>query len=153
MLIHFICRGNAVRSIMSEAYLKSLNIPNVDIISSGAVADIYREHNKKYLARAKALLLHHGITVPVKEEAQQLTQAFVDEATLNICVNQRAYDDASKVVTLPDTTLVWHIDDIGEGDRQAPDDARDYFEEVMFQEVKAHVDTLVSEVLTHRSET
>jgi predicted protein tyrosine phosphatase len=35
MNIHFICRGNVLRSLIAETYLRSLELPNITVISSG----------------------------------------------------------------------------------------------------------------------
>lgn len=35
MNIHFVCRGNILRSVIAEAHLKSLNLEGITVISSG----------------------------------------------------------------------------------------------------------------------
>jgi protein-tyrosine-phosphatase len=63
MTINFICIGNAHRSIVAEAYFKSLAIKDVEVKSSGSSADKYRESNKinGYYDKTIALLKRHGL--------------------------------------------------------------------------------------------
>jgi hypothetical protein len=50
MLIHFICRGNSFRSIIAEAYLNSLRIKGLRILSSGTAAASDKAKNLAYYA-------------------------------------------------------------------------------------------------------
>ena len=144
MKVHFVCRGNAVRSLMADAYLKSLNLPGIEVTSSGSVAEKHREVNRVHFGRTVALLERHGHGPYVKPASTQLEQATIDEQDIVVCVNQRAYDEAQKIVTLPPQTIIWHIDDINEGTRIAAEDARDEFEEVIYQEVVENTNNLVT---------
>ena len=52
MIVHFICRGNAFRSIIAEAYLNSLKFENLKATSSGTAAAVDRAGNRGACAAA-----------------------------------------------------------------------------------------------------
>jgi protein-tyrosine-phosphatase len=148
MKIHYICRGNVVRSLIAETYTRSLQLPDIEVSSSGTVADRHRdrdftiEHRKRTLA----LLDRHGLSSYAKSISSQISQKEIDKQDLVVCVNQRAYDEAIQLVTLPKHTIVWHIDDIGEGQRILTSDDRTEHEEAIFNEIKASVDELATRI-------
>ena len=145
MKIHYICRGNVVRSLSAEAYTRSLDLPGVEVSSSGTVADQdrYEQFTIDHRARTVELLQRHGLKQTIKMTIDQTSQAVVDAQDIVVCVNQRAYDEAVKIVDLPDDTIVWGVDDIGEGERRAKDGDRTESEEAIFSEVTTQVDRLI----------
>jgi len=145
MNVHFICRGNAHRSVMAEAYLKSLNLPGVTVFSSGVVADKDREPNRVHLQDTRTMLAEHGIGDYAKSESEQLTQDRLSEDDVTICVNQIAYDEGAKFLTFPSNTIIWDINDTGEGNRQLKTgDPETYFDEQIFSQIKANIDLFVA---------
>ncbi len=149
MTIHFICRGNVLRSLIAETYLKSLSLPDIAVLSSGTVADDYRVSNIAlgYRDNTRQLLARHGLATYTKQAAEQLTQARLNNTQLVICANQIAFDEAQAIVKLPANTIVWDIMDIGEGTRIANSAAaRHAYEEEIYTEITAKVDGLVAEL-------
>lgn len=147
MIVHFICRGNVLRSLIAETYLKSLHVPGVTTRSSGTVVDVYRESDKPFLEKTKEVLHAHGLGAYVKSEAEQLTQERLNGSNVVICMNRRVFDEASALVILPKDTIVWEITDIGEGERHdGYEDGREV-EEVIYDEIVAKVDVLVARSL------
>lgn len=131
---------------MAEAYLKSLNLPEITVLSSGTVADEKRVVNQKPFRDTIALLNTHGIASYAKESSEQLTQDRLHEDDITICVNRIAYDEGSLIVSFPKNTIIWSIDDTGEGNRLlAAGDESTKFDELIFQQIKADVDELVLE--------
>jgi hypothetical protein len=63
-----------------------------------------------------------------------------------VCVNERAFDEAKALVKLPSDTKVWHVIDIGEGNRIITDGNRHELEEIIFGEIITAVDELVIEL-------
>ncbi len=144
MNVHFICRGNAHRSVMAEAYLKSLNLPNVTVRSSGTVADENWEVNRQPFRDTISLLDTHGIASYAKKSSEQLTQDRLDENDITICVNSIAYNEGLGIVSFPKNTIIWDIDDTGEGNRLlGVGDESTKYDELIFEEIQAHVDRLV----------
>jgi protein-tyrosine-phosphatase len=145
MKIHFICRGNVLRSLIADTYLKSLQLSNVVVQSSGTVADIYRESNEFFFSSSVALLKDHGLEAYTKSSPEQLTQARADDQDVTICMNEIVLEEARAIVSLPFNTLVWNITDIGEGTRLIQNNDRRPVEEIIFREIITRVDTLVRE--------
>ncbi len=145
MKIHYICRGNVVRSLSAETYTNSLGIPGVVATSSGTVADQdrFEQFTIDHRARTVDLLKRHGLAANTKSTSDQVSQLMIDEQDVVVCVNQRAFDEAVKLVDLPKHTIVWSVDDIGEGARVAKNGDRTESEEAIFAEVKAQVDNLL----------
>lgn len=147
MKIHFICRGNVLRSLIAEAYARSLNVKNTTCISSGVCVDLDDLTERGYFQNTIALLERHGISSYAKQLSHQLTQERVDSAGITVCVNQRAFDEALSIVTLPENTIIWDIVDIGEGGRAKDKDVADVrviYEEEIYEEITTQVDQLVS---------
>lgn len=149
MTIHFICRGNAFRSIIAEAYLKSLGLKNVEVISSGTVAGHHRANNEGYFRATLALLKKHDIDAFAKPHfGDQLKQRLLDTSDIAVCANQIVYDEC-KAFALPKKTLVWQIVDLGEKGRIANSTKdRERYSEDVYQEIVKNVDSLVRNELT-----
>ncbi|MDB5165833.1 MAG: Glyoxalase/bleomycin resistance protein/dioxygenase [Candidatus Saccharibacteria bacterium] len=145
MNVHFICRGNVLRSLIAETYLKSLNIKDVEVISSGTNVNWNDPQERKYFAHTLAVLDRHGIKSFAKSIPEQLTQARIDaNHDIVVLMNQRVVDEASRIVELPKNTLSWAIIDIGEGHRTDAK-GRESYEEEIYQEITRKVDSLFSD--------
>lgn len=146
MNIHFICRGNVLRSLIAETYLKSLKIDNINTMSSGTNVDWSDAQEREYFANTLSVLKKHGIVSYAKSHAEQLTQTRIDTChDVIVFMNQRVVDEAAKIVVLPSHYLNWEIVDIGEGHR-VDGDSRELYEEEIYQEIKQKVDDLLREI-------
>ena len=144
MKVHFICRGNALRSVIAEAYLKSLAIPGITTLSSGTVADCYRTQNEPTLETTNALLAQKGFGDLTKNHSEQLTQDRINASDLTICMNQTVYEEAKSNATLPPSTIVWDVVDVGEGIRTLdPNDKHTKYDDLIYLEIMHRVDELV----------
>ena len=145
MIVHFICRGNAFRSLIAEAYLNSLGLEGVETISSGTVANEYREANRVNFAKTQALLRKHGIEGWAKTHyADQLTSARLHQADVAVFVNRIALDEARRLGELPGNTIVWDVADLGEAGRiPSSEEQREAFSEDVYAEIVKEVDALV----------
>jgi protein-tyrosine-phosphatase len=120
MIIHFICRGNAFRSIIAEAYINSLGLENLTALSSGTAAAADRARNQTAYAETLALLAKNGIREYAKNGyGDQLTPSRLAGTDVAICMNQRVYDECQPLVSLPVSTHIWAVADIGEPGRVA----------------------------------
>jgi protein-tyrosine-phosphatase len=145
MKIHFICRGNVLRSLIAETYLRSLELPNITVSSSGTNVDVNDPTEREYFANTIALFKRHNLERYAKNTSHQLTQERTDSQDTTVCMNQRVVDEAKSLVDLPKNTINWDIVDIGEGHRTVPADIRLYEEEI-FKEIVARVDEFVKQL-------
>jgi len=148
MIIHFVCRGNAFRSIIAEAYLNSLNYKGWSTLSSGTAAASDRAKNLPYYQRTLDLLEEHGIRKFAKGNyGEQLTQERLESADINVCMNQRVYDECLERATFPARPRIWSVTDIGEPGRiPATDAERERFREDAYQEIVNNVGQLISDI-------
>jgi protein-tyrosine-phosphatase len=149
MIIHFICRGNAFRSIIAEAYLESLELKDLSVLSSGTAATLHKARNLANHRMTLDLLEEHGIRGFAKSDyGDQLTQTRVDKADIIVCMNQRVYDECLQCVTFSASPRVWSVADIGEPGRISDvESERRLYREEAYQEIVGNVERLVSDVL------
>lgn len=148
MLVHFICRGNAFRSIIAEAYLNSLNSGNLRAMSSGTAAAVNRAGNRRAYTETLGLLARNGIQEFAKTSyGDQLTPLRLTGADVVVCMNQRVYDECQQLVSLPASTRIWSVADIGEPGRVADTrPARTLHREEAYQEIVDGINKLISEL-------
>ena len=149
MIIHFICRGNAFRSIIAEAYLNSLKIKDLSVLSSGTAAIVHKARNLANHIMTLDLLEEHGIREFAKSGyGDQLTQSRLDKADITVCMNQRVYDECLECVTFPASPRVWYVADIGEPGRISDIELeRQLYRAEAYQEIARNVERLVWDVL------
>src|SRR5215469_4363395 len=147
MVIHFICRGNAFRSIIAEAYLNSLRINNLNVLSSGTAAASDRTRNLAYYENTLVLLGKHGIREYAKTDyGDQLTQSRLEAADIAVCMNQRVYAESLQWVIFSSRPRVWRVADIGEPGRISNvESVKELYREEAYQEIVENVDRLISD--------
>jgi protein-tyrosine-phosphatase len=130
--------------VIAEAYLKSLRLKNVEVLSSGTVAARDRAKNEPYSPQIIAHLNTYGMGKFAKTRPDQLTQERVNCSDVVICMNQVVADECMQLVVMPDNVLVWNITDVGEGERvlNVGEDEFRYFDEV-YAEIIQEVNALV----------
>ena len=138
-----------MRSLIAETYLRSLQLPNVTVTSSGKNVDLASKTEREFFASTITLLRRHNLETYAKDTSDQLAQARADDQDSTVCMNQRVVDEAVAIATLPANTLNWNIVDIGEGHRTVLEDTRQYEEEI-FTEIVARVDELVAPFLAQK---
>jgi protein-tyrosine-phosphatase len=146
MIIHFICRGNAFRSIIAEAYLNSLKFQSMKAISSGTAAAVDRVRNRAAYVETLGLLVKHSIREFAKTGyGDQLTPSRLAGTDVVVCMNQRVYDECQQLVGLPASTHTWSVADIGEPGRVAHTErAKALYREQAYQEIVEGISQLVS---------
>ena len=148
MIVHFICRGNAFRSIIAEAYLNSLKFENIKAISSGTAAAADRAGNRAAYTETVGLLAKNGVREFAKTGyGDQLTPSRLVGADVVICMNQRVYDECQQLVSLPASTRIWSVADIGEPSRVAhTEPGKTLYREEAYQEIVEGISALISEL-------
>ena len=148
MITHFICRGNAFRSIIAEAYLNSLEIIGSHVLSSGTVAALEKAGNLAYYTMTLELLEKHGIREFAKAGyGDQLSQSRLDEADITVCMNQRVYDECLRFVTFPASPYIWSVADVGEPGRISDvKSERELYRDDAYQEIVENVDRLMLDI-------
>jgi len=128
---------------MAEAYLKSLQLKDVKVISSGTIADKSRKHNEPHIAPLVTRMDVYGIGKYLKTHPEQLTQARLDKADINIFMNELVVEEAKRIVTIPENAIVWNITDSGEGRRiiKTGENPLEYTDEI-FKEIMQNVNSL-----------
>src|SRR5215472_14397613 len=147
MIIHFICRGNAFRSIIAEAYLNSLRIDDLNVLSSGTAAALDKARNLAHYRGTLELLAKHGIRESAKVGyGDQLTQPRLEGVDLNVCMNERVHSEALHLVIFTASPRIWRVADIGEPGRILSEESeRQFYREEAYQEIVENVDRLVAD--------
>lgn len=150
MIIHFICRGNAFRSIIAEAYLNSLEVTGWSVLSSGTMATSHKARNLVSHRKTLALLETHSVINFAKAGyGDQLTESRLEKADIAICMNQRVYGECLQIAAFPAGLRIWSVSDLGEPGRIVSAESDEQLcREQAYQEIVKNVDQLVSGLLT-----
>jgi protein-tyrosine-phosphatase len=148
MIVHFICRGNTFRSIIAEAYLSSLQIKDLSVLSSGTTAASYKAKNLADYGSTLDILEKRGIREFAKAGyGDQLTQSRLEEADITVCMNQLVYDECLRFVNFPVSPLIWSVADIGEPGRiPVTESDKGIYREEVYDEIAKNVDRLISDI-------
>jgi hypothetical protein len=131
---------------MAEAYLNSLKIPNLRVISSGFAAKEYSKSNIPVIRFTLDYLEQKGLKKYAKTRWNQLTQDRLCDKDITICMNQIAYNEVNGRVVLPANTIIWDIDDTGEKeDAPETDEELLAYTEKLFSQIKSNIDKLASQ--------
>lgn len=142
MNVHFICRGNVLRSLIAETYLKSLNIDSINVISSGTNVDWNDPQEREYFSNTINVLRRHAIDSYAKSRPDQLNQVRADSHNdVVVLMNERVANEARQLVEFPGKVHNWMIIDIGEGNRTNIKE-REQYEEAIYQEITLKIGEL-----------
>ena len=145
MRVHFICRGNAYRSLIAESYFKSRS--NIPVLSSGVVADDYRTGNVPVIAITRKFLKAKGLALPSELAPVQLTAERLQPGDTLVCVNKEALDELKAKFKLESEPIVWDIIDYDEpGGGQETGISQYEYTRVIYKQIVKNVDQLIKEL-------
>jgi len=145
MLIQFVCRGNTYRSRLAETYLKSKQIPNLEVISSGIEANanlsgIIGWYTQRIIQR------HHLIQFE-KPTWDQATKEVLEKGDLVVFMNKDIYDYCVSNFDFNSNNFeVWEIPDTGPTDPvwvNSTEPEKIKITEDTFDEIKKKVEELI----------
>lgn len=152
MRVHFICRGNAFRSRIAEAYLSSLQLPGVTVQSSGIMAARNADNNGPMPAYTRTVLQNHNLLQYAKPSWDQLSTERMAGDDVVIVMGATALHEMQQAQLAPAHLTVWDVPDTGElfeGSmtpvHTSPD--VDTFAEENYQRIKELVDKLKEELI------
>ena len=146
--IHFVCTGNVYRSRLAEAYLRSKNLPDVEVSSSGIRAILNTDGPISWLTAR--LAKHNNLLPHLKIQWAQTTPEMLDNSDLIIFMTDKQYTHAKNSFNFKKTTYeIWNIMDLSEAGftedlaGETNDLKRIEHSEKTMQQIKNKVDALV----------
>lgn len=113
MKIHFVCTGNMYRSRLGEAYLKSKELPGVDVTSSGILADIEYEFDGPIAWSAMRLIFKHSLTRFMSITPTKTTLDLLNNADLVIFMKGNHHEFSKKELGWLGTNYeIWEVADM-----------------------------------------
>ena len=149
MHIHFVCRGNAYRSRLAEAYLRSKQLQSVMVSSSGIEAAGHAHTvNGPITWVAQRILQRNGLVPFMSFHPTQTTHELLKSADLVIFMEEAHEMFAREQLGYTGKRFqVWHISDIVPGELDVPPDALDAaiirVSEATFTQIKKNIDILI----------
>lgn len=145
MTIHFICRGNTYRSRLAESYLKSKNIPSINVVSSGVEAQLNESGPITWYAQR--IIQKNKLQLFEKPMWQQTTKELLETSDLNIFMHKDIYDFSVENLGFnKDKFEVWDIPDsidIQSDWISANEEGKIKITEETFEKIKRQVEDLV----------
>ncbi|HVX24480.1 MAG TPA: hypothetical protein VG992_04035 [Candidatus Saccharimonadales bacterium] len=151
MRIHFVCRGNAYRSRMAEAYMRAYH-PDVEVTSSGTCADAHRaENDPELISFTDDFLRRQGVDVAMKQHPSQLTADRLQSDDFVICMNQLVASEFVALLPHPPVYETWDIADTGETSATvAAGLGVEAHTKAIYKEIVANCERLLTTGLIHR---
>ncbi|MDH5533241.1 MAG: hypothetical protein OEX81_02310 [Candidatus Pacebacteria bacterium] len=115
MHIHFICSGNAFRSRLAEAYLKSkIKKTNLKISSSGINANKYSLGNGPICWYSMKLIDKNNIIKYMSWKEKQTTKEIINDVDLLVGMSEDHIKYCQKKLGFVGKTINWNIPDLNE---------------------------------------
>lgn len=150
MIIHFVCRGNAYRSRLAEAYLNSKKISHIRAISSGIEEGIHRKINGPITWLAERILQNNSLVPFMSLDSKQTSKLLLDKSNLVIFFNEKYAEFCKESYSFKNSSYeVWNILDVDDfgltSDKQSREDEAKKIDisEKTFKEIKKRIDGLI----------
>lgn len=146
MKIHFVCTGNAYRSRMAEAYLKSKKLPNVEVSSSGIEAE--GTWAGTLALYTMTTMKKHHLESYLSKNWHQTTKDLLEDQDLVIFMSKHHEDFClNKLKSRIKHFETWNIHDIPRTLFVERDEAEiNRIAEETFQKIKIKIDGLISSI-------
>ncbi len=134
---------------MAEAYLKSRELENLEVASSGTVASAHHDINVSVFARVAEILDKQGLAAYRKSDfGDQLSSDSFSSEDINICMSDEVVAEAKQLVDFAQPPIIWHIKDVDVGEQRIEhtETQLDTFLGEVYGDIKEHVDMLVQQL-------
>lgn len=143
MKIHFVCTSNTFRSRLADAYLRSKEIPNLTVSSSGIQANL--NPNGIITWYAQRIIENENLEVFEPPIWHQTTPELLNEADKVVFMLENHLEFCKKNFGFNQTNYeIWNIEDITQEDRK--DDTRVIkLTDGIYSRIKTKVDEFISQ--------
>lgn len=150
MKVHFVCSGNYYRSRLAEAYLRSKQLPEVEVSSSGTISDFAYDLNGPISWYALRIMQKNGLIPFMKALPTETNAEMLHEQGLVIFMNDSHYEYAKSSLGFDGNYEIWNISDLDDfkGEKFWEDSKRMQATEKTFGEIKQKVDKLINKILS-----
>lgn len=107
--IHFVCTGNIYRSRLAEAYLRSKQIPNLFVSSSGTHAT--EQHKGPILWVTLRLLYRHNLLSYMTTTWSDTTLEHITNADIVVFIGKKNYEFCKGHFPEPKKYEIWELPD------------------------------------------
>ena len=148
MRIHFICIGNSFRSIIAEAYAKSLHLKDYEFSSSGLMGEASRLRNLVPHEYIEKRLENEGLKEYIKQNWGENThQVTINNADLCVYMNKIVEKEGLYQKLKFKKTITLDIDDVDEGSNLTkPDTTYEFIVDETYPKITKSVDKLISSI-------
>ena len=148
MHIHFVCTGNAYRSRLAEAYLRSHQLEGVIVSSSGIQARTGFQYNGPISWYAMRLLQKHHLIPFMSKHATQTTRKGLGKVHLVIFMQPHHYEWVRTHYQFEAPRYeIWGIPDVSETEEDLNTEAAlIQITEKTFEQIKRNVELLVEQI-------
>ena len=150
MIIHFVCRGNAYRSRLAEAYLNSKRIPNLHAISSGVEEEIHRFGNGPVTWLAQRIIQYNSLIPFMSFMSKQTNRELLEKSDIVVFFAKGYFDYCKEKLKFNFSKYeIWTIPDVDDygltGKNQTREDDLKKLDisEKTFNEIKKRIDDLL----------
>lgn len=112
--IHFVCTGNIYRSRLAEAYLRSKQIPNLLVSSSGTHATA--QHKGPIMWVALRLLYRYNLLSYMTTTWSDTTSGHITNADIVVFIGKKNYEFCKNHFPIPKKYVIWGLPDFDDRD-------------------------------------
>jgi protein-tyrosine-phosphatase len=143
--IHFVCTGNIYRSRLAETYLKSKQLNNIKVSSSGIRAGVAEQVTISWYALH--LIEQNNLLTFVSPTYQLTTESLLSDADMIIFMTKYHYDYCVENLNFRSNNFeIWNIEDMTPEILSAGKEPAIVEATKTFELIKTKVDTLIDKL-------